>query len=84
MSIDETFLGAFSCRDLETRIVNKDKMPFVVMKTVKKKKTIMILKSVNEARTDPFEMMITMITVMSSLMMKMIKMMMVMQLLNLN
>ena len=80
MSIDKTFLGAFSCRDLETRIVNKDKMPFVVMKTVKKKKTIMILKSVNEARTDPFEMMITMITVMT----KMIKMMMVMQLLNLN
>ena len=77
MSIDKTFLGAFSCRDLETRIVNKDKMPFVVMKTVKKKKTIMILKSVNEARTDPFEMMIT-------VMMKMIKMMMVMQLLNLN
>ena len=79
MSIDETFVGAFStCCEFESCIVNIEKEP--LQKTVNKK-TIMILKSVNEARTDPFEMMIT---VMSSLMMKMIMVMIVMQLLNLN
>ena len=62
MSIDETFVGAFStCCEFESCIVNIEKGP--LKKTVNKK-TIMILKSEREERKDPLEMMITMITVM--------------------
>ena len=48
MSIDETFVGAFStCCEFESCIVNIEKEP---LKTTVNKKTIMILKSVREKK----------------------------------